>query len=578
MENKVIADMLNEIADMLTIEETKTSRFEVRAYRNASMTVGTLQEPIEGLYAKKGTRGLTELPGIGKGIASNIEEFIKTGKIRKYDDLKGKYPIDFRELTSLEGMGAKKAVALYRALKVKDIASLKKALSEHKIKGIQGFGEKSEELLKRSISLLEASKGRLLLGDALPMAESIIKKLASSNLVEKAVIAGSARRMKETVGDIDILAISKMPEKAMEFFKSMDDVQNIIVSGPTKTTVWLKIGISCDLRVIAPKSFGAAQQYFIGNREHNIELRKIAMKKGYKLNEYGLFDSRNRIVASLDERDIYGKLGLGYIPPEMREARGEIALAARHRLPKLVELSDIKGDMHTHTKETDAANSIEEMAEAAKAAGLEYFATTNHTKSLRIANGMNDRQFSEFFKKVDKLNDSNNYIPILKGAEVDILNDGSFDLKKATLREMDCVVGAIHSSFRMDKARMTNRITNAIESGLMDIFAHPTGRIINRREAYGIDLEKVAEAAERSGVALEINSSPSRMDLADTNIMLVSKYRILFAINTDAHRTSHFLFLRYGVGMARRGWLGKERILNAKPLRELIKFMQKNNR
>ena len=577
MRNKEIADIFNEIADMLSIEETATSKFEVRAYKNAALTIGTLQEPIEDIYHAGGIEALMKLPGIGKGLAEKIAEYIDRGKIEKYEGLKKKYPINFSELTQLEGMGAKRAVLLYKSLGVKDIASLSKAIEAHRIRDLPGFGDKSESQLQDSIRLYESSKGRILLGDALPIAESMINKMIKSSLFKKVVLAGSTRRMRETVGDIDILAISDKPEKCMDFFIGMDDVERAIVKGPTKTTVWLKVGTSCDLRVIKPESFGAAQQYFIGSKEHNIEVRKIAIKKGYKLNEYGLFDSKGKIISSLDEADIYKKLGMEYVPPEMREARGEIELALEHKLPKLVELSDIKGDMHTHTLETDGANTIEEMAEAVIQNGLKYFATTNHTKSLRIAHGMNDRQFAAFFKKVDALNEKlEGKITILKGAEIDILKNGSMDLDAKTIKSMDCPIGAVHSAFNMDRDSMTKRVIKAMDSGMMRIFAHPTGRVINSREGYDIDLEKIAEAAERNNVALEINSFPNRLDLNDTNILRLSKYKVLFSINTDSHRTSHFKFLRYGVGTARRGWLAKKSILNARTPKEVLEIFSSN--
>lgn len=576
MENKLIASILNEIADMLSIEETKTSKFEVRAYKNAALVIESLQDPIEEIYKKGGKKALMELPGIGKGLAEKIEEYLIKGKIEKYEELKKKYPINFFELTALEGMGAKTAILLYQKLKIKNIADLKKAIEKHRIKEVPNFGIRSEEEFKRSIELFESGKGRILLGEALPIAESIINKLLENKEVKKAVIAGSIRRMKETIGDIDLLVITEKNEKIMNYFTKMEDVQNVIVKGQTKTTVWLKAGISCDLRVIKPESFGAAQQYFIGSKEHNIELRKIALKNKFKLNEYGLFDSNDKMVSGEDEQDIYEKLGLQYIPPEMRENRGEIELAMKHKIPELVKLSDIKGDLHTHTKDSDGINSIEEMAEAAVQNKFEYFATTNHTKNLKIAHGMNESRFREFFKNVDKLNDSlGKKTRILKGAEVDILKDGSLDLGKDMLNEMDCVLGSIHSFFKMDQAEMTKRVINAIDSGLIHIFAHPTGRIINERMAYNINLDKVAEAAERNKVALEINSFPNRLDINDTNIFNVSKYKILFSIDSDAHNTSHFQFLRYGVGTARRGWLAKERILNAKPYNELIKALKK---
>ncbi len=575
MENRVIADMLDEIAAMLSIEETKTTRFEVRAYKNAALTLMSIQEPIENVYRRGGVKAIMEFPGIGPGIAGKIEEFIRTGHMKKYDELKRRYPIDFKGLLSLEGMGAKKAVTLYKRLGIRNLQDLKGAIDSHRISSIEGFGSKSEEMFSKSMRIRESSKGRILLGVGLPAAEAIVRALQESGTVSKAVIAGSTRRMKETVGDLDILAISKTPEKAMDVFTSMKDVTGVVSRGSTRSTVSLNIGVTCDLRVLPQESFGAALQYFIGNKQHNIETRTIAIKKGYKLNEYGLFTRDGRMIASDDERDIYAKLGMQYVPPEMREARGEIQLALHHKIPTLVEMSDLKGDLHTHTRETDGANTIEEMADAAQKTGFSYIATTNHTQSLRIAKGMSDRQFAAFDKKVDRLNDSLKGFRVLKGAECDILKDGSLDLSKETLRSMECVVGSVHASFRMPEREMTDRVVKAIGSGLIHILGHPTGRLINEREGFAMDLGRVAQACEDNGVALEINSWPNRLDLNDTNILLASKYKVRFSINSDAHSTAHYQMLRYGVGTARRGWLTPDRVLNTLPTDRLLKAIKR---
>ncbi|MGC8679794.1 MAG: DNA polymerase/3'-5' exonuclease PolX [Candidatus Micrarchaeia archaeon] len=573
MYNKDLEKLFNEIALMLSLEETATSKFEIRAYQKAAFTIGTLQEPIEDIYKRGGIKALMELPGIGKTIAMHIEEYIKTGKIKKYEDLKKKYPINMSELTSLTGMGAKKAIILYKKLGIKNIEDLKKAIEEHKIEKLERFGKRSEDLIKRGIEIYEKSKGRMLLGDALPIADNIVEKLSSSGLIDKIMIAGSTRRMRETVGDLDILAISSKQNEVMDFFVSLDDVDRVISKGPTKTTVWLKEGLSCDLRVLEPESFGAAVQYFTGSKEHNIELRQIAISKGYKLNEYGLFDKKGRNVGGSDEKSIYEQLGLQYIPPEMREGRGELELAKEHRIPKLVELSDIHGDLHTHTKETDGANTIEEMVAEAKKLNYEYIAITNHTKSLKVAHGMNDKQFEEFFARIDNIDFEG--IKVLKGAEVDILEDGRLDLKDKTLEDMDCVVAGVHSKLSLSEEAMTKRIIDAFETGLVNIFAHPTGRLIGTREPYKVNIEKIAEAAEKNNVVLEINSFPNRLDLNDSNILLLSKYNLKFSIDTDSHRTTHLYYMRLGVGMARRGWLTKEKIINTLEYKQLMKILKK---
>lgn len=576
MDNKTIADIFNEIADMVSIDETPTSKFEVNAYRKAALTISTTQEPIEDVYKKGGIKALMSLSGIGKGLATKIEEFINTGKIAKYEELKKRYPIDFAALTRIQGVGAKKAVALYKALGVKDLKDLKSALQHHQIRDLEGFGEKSEQLINKGIEVLASGAGRMLLGDALPVAEAIVKRLMQSGTVTSAVVAGSARRMRETVGDLDILALANKSESAIAYFTTMDSVADVVVKGPTKATVRLKFGLNCDLRVIKPESFGAALQYFTGSKEHNVQVRQIAINKSLKLNEYGLFNNKGRPVAALTEEEVYAKLGMEYIQPEIREARGEVKLAQAHKLPILVELSDIKGDMHTHTKETDGVNTVEEMAVAASNQGLSYFATTNHTKSLKVARGMNEVQFKKYFSKVDALNKKlDGKLTILKGAEVDILKDGTLDLDKQCLKTMDCVVGAVHSAFKLPESEMTARVVKALDSGLVNILAHPTGRIVNSRVAFSINLDKVCEAAERNNAALEINAFPERLDLNDTNILLASKYKLNFSIDTDSHNISHFGFMRYGVGTARRGWLTKEKIINTRDLKSIMKILAK---
>jgi DNA polymerase (family 10) len=576
MPNKELAEIFNEIADMLSVDKRPTARFEVRAYQNAAMAISSLDEDISELYKRSGTEGLMSIKGIGKGLAGKIEEYIKTGHVKKYEELKKQYPIDFANLTKIEGMGAKRAILLYQKLGIKNISDLKEAISAHKVMELEGFGEKSEQLLEKGIVMLEGSKGRLLLGDALPAAEAIIKKLNESKLVDKAIICGSTRRMKETIGDIDILVLSKEPEKVMDLFTGMKGVTSIVVKGPTKSTVWLDIGTTCDLRVIAPESFGAAMQYFTGSKEHNVEVRKIAISKGYKLNEYGLFDKDDKVISAIDEVDIYSRLGMDWIEPEMRENRGEIELAKKHKLPALVKLSDLQGDLHSHTIETDGTNTLEEMANAAISYGMKYLAVTNHTKSLKVAHGMDEKKFQEFFKRIDSLNNKlDGKLKILKGAEVDILKDGSLDLDSRTLKGMDCVVAAVHSNFNMGMNEMTARVNKALDSGNVNILAHPTGRIINEREAYKIDLRKVAEKAEENNVVLEIDAYPSRLDLNDASIFAIRDYRVKFSVDSDAHNVSHFGFLRYGVGMARRGWLQKNMVVNTMPMRSLEKLLKK---
>lgn len=573
MTNKEIADIFSEMAQIIEMDESDpTARFKFRAYQKAALTISTLQEDVKDVYEKDGIPGLRKLPGIGEALAEKIVEFIKTGKVKRYDELKKEFPIDFKNLTRINGLGPKKAVKLYKELGVRNIEELKKALDKHKIAGLEGFGQKSEEILAKGILNLEKQKGRILLGEGLPAAEAIVQKLKESGLVDDAMVAGSARRMRETVGDIDILVLSSKEEKVMDYFVKLPGVTDVISKGPTKSTVMLNLGITCDLRVIEPDSFGAAVQYFTGSRDHNVQVRTISVQMGYKLNEYGLFDKKGKIISAKSEEDIYRKLGMQWVPPEMREARGEVKLAQQNKIPKLVELDDIKGDMHTHTKESDGANTIEEMAEEAMKLGFTYLATTNHTKNLPIANGMNEEGFAKYFKKVDALNEKlDGRFKVLKGAEVDILKDGSLDLNKKCLQSMDWVGASVHTNQNLDKEAMTDRIIKALDSGLVHTLCHPTGRELLVREQYQLDIEKVFEAAERNKVALEINANPQRLDLNDTNIMAASKYKVMFSMGTDAHRTYHMRFMEYGIGTARRGWLGPDRIINTMSLKSLEK-------
>ncbi len=574
MENKKLADIFYEIAEYLSIDKEPTSRFESNAYEKAGFTIETLQEPIQEIYEKHGKEGLMQLPGIGKGLAEKIEEVIKTGEIKKYNELRKKYPIDLHSLSNIEGLGIKRAMSLYKALGVKNIEDLKKAVDEKKVRSIPRFGKKSEEAISNALKLMEARSNRFLLGHALPIAEQLVLKLDKTDLVKKIEISGSIRRMKETIGDIDILAISERPEEAIKAFTDFDDVESVVAKGNTKVTVWLKAGISCDLRVISPESFASALQYFTGSKEHNIDIRKIAISKGYKLNEYGLFNKKDVAVKCNNEADIYNMLGMDYIPPEMREDRGEIKLAQEHRIPKLIELKDIKGDLHMHTNDSDGQNTLEEMVAAGAKNKLEYIAITNHTKSLKVANGLDEKRFRALFHKIDLLNDNAKEIYILKGGEVDILKDGSLDLDKSVLDEMDIIIGAVHSGFKMDRKAMTERIINAIESGI-NILAHPTGRLINKRMPYDIDLEEIFEACKKNNTVLEINSFPDRLDLNDLNIILASRHNVMFAIDTDAHAIEHLKFLKYGIGTARRGWLTKNKVINTMPLNDLKRILKK---
>lgn len=570
MDNKRISEILEEIGDMLEVEG-KRSRFEVLAYRKAAATIETLQERAEDIYRKDGIAGLMELQGIGKGIAGGMAELIETGHMKKYDALKRSMPVDFNTLTKIQGLGAKKVYMLYKGLGIKNVEDLKIAVQKHMIMTLEGFGERSELEIGRGIELLESNSGRMLLGRALPEAEKIIAQLRESGLADRVELAGSARRMRETVGDLDILVATKNPERMADLLVSLREVDRVILRGPTKTTVLLRIGINCDLRVVGTGSFGAAMQYFVGNRDHNVKVREIAIKKGYKLNEYGLFDRSGRSIAAGDEREVYAKLGMQYMPPEMREDRGEVELSLKGRIPKLIELSDIKGDLHSHTDRSDGAYSIMDMASAAKGYGLSYLGIADHTKNERIANGMDDREFVKHFAEIDRANEKMDGIRLLKGAEIDILKDGSLDLERKTLEMMDYRLASIHTNLKMTREDMTERVVRALSSGYVDIMGHPTDRLIGSREPVNMDLDRVFEAAHDNGVIMEIDSFPERLDLGDENIIRAKEYGLLFSVGSDSHSIDHFGVLRYGIGTARRGWLLKEDVVNTLPLERLLK-------
>ncbi|MDP8012827.1 MAG: helix-hairpin-helix domain-containing protein, partial [Nanoarchaeota archaeon] len=492
MANRELVDIFNSIADMLEIEGVK---WEPQAYRKAALSILTLPEDVEEYY-KRGN--LMDIEGVGKTIASHIEEYIKTGKIKKYEELKKKYPIDFVSLGSVRGLGPKKIYALYKAIGVKTIDDLKKAVEEHKIREIPGFSEKSEENIANNLGMTgKKETNRVLLGQILDQAELFVNKLRRSGVFERVEIAGSIRRMKETIGDMDILTISKDPQKAMDYFTKLDDVKEVLVSGPTKTSVSLKLGLNCDLRVIEPNSFGSAMQYFTGNKDHNIKLRKIAISKGLKLNEYGLFMG-DKSVASRTEEEIYKKLGLEYMPPEMREDTGEIEAAQAHSLPKILEYREVLSDLHIHPKGGGGSNTIEEIAEAARKLNLKFIALTPYGPANRILGGMTDDQIIDLFEQIDEFNSKNKDLRIVKGVEVEIQKDSSFDLERSTLKKADFVLGAYHRK----TPDIAGAVIKAIQSGLISSVAHPTGRILLKDEGSGIDTDKLFEVCEKNGVYL----------------------------------------------------------------------------
>ena len=565
MSNKELSDIFYTIADILEIEGVN---WKPIAYRKAALSISTLSGDISEYY-KDGK--LEKIEGVGEGIGKKIIEYIKTGKVSKYEELKKKYPIDFNSLRQVRGLGPKKIYSLYKSLGIKNIDDLKKSISEHKIRSLEGFGEKTEaNLLETLSSVVESTEKRVPLGFMLDGAEKIVSELSESGLFKKVQIAGSTRRMRETVGDLDILASSDKPEEGMKFFSSMEEVSKVLVSGPTKTSVELKMGLNCDFRVVEDESFGSALQYFTGNKEHNIKLRKIAISKGLKLNEYGIFKGKKK-VAGESEEGVYSYLGLDYMPPEMREDTGEIEAAQTHKLPKIVEYNEILGDLHTHTNDSDGADSLEEMVSEAKRLGFKYISITNHSYNLRVSRGLDDKRFEALNKKIDSLNGRSN-VNLLKGVELEILKDGSLDLSSKTLAGMDFVIGAMHQNISKDRKENTDRLIKAIESGKLSTIAHPTGRIIGERPPIDLDLDRVFEACEKNSVMLEINGYPTRSDLPFDLVKRASNYRVKFSLGSDAHRLAHLRFIRLATAIARRGWLTRKDVINTYTYEQILKL------
>ncbi|MBZ9577450.1 DNA polymerase/3'-5' exonuclease PolX [Patescibacteria group bacterium] len=580
MRNQELAKIFYDIANYLEMEEVA---FKPYAYQKVAITLESLEEDVEEIYKKGGLKGLEEIPGVGKNIALKIEEYLKTGRIKFYEKLKKKTPINLEEMITVEGMGPRKVKILYQKLGIKNLKDLEKAAKSHKIAPLFGFGEKTEKNILEGIAFLKKSKGRFLLGDIMPVVKEVSEELKGLKEVKEISVAGSVRRMKETIGDVDFLIISKNPKKVMDFFVSLPDVIKIWSKGPTKSSVRMKNGFDMDLRVVPAKSYGSALQYFTGSKEHNIATRRIAIAKGLKLNEYGVFKG-SKMIAGRTEKEVYKTIGLPLMPPEMRENEGEIEAALRQArgrpngLPKIIGYDDIRGDLHCHSDWDGGTNSIKEMAEAAIVQGYEYLGIADHTKFLRIEHGLNERQLSQQRKEIEKLNSKfkiqNSKFRVLQGCEANIMNDGSIDIKDEALKKLDYVIAGVHSSMKMEKEKMTERIIKAMKNPNVDIISHPTGRIIKRRDEYQVDFEKILRAARELGTILEINSSPDRLDLKDVYIRRVKEVGVKMVINTDSHHRDQLRFIRFGIAQARRGWAEKKDIINTQSLSELLKFFR----
>ncbi len=576
MKNQEIAKIFYEIANFLKAKEIP---FKPYAYQRAAIFLSGLEENIDDIYKKGGIKALVAMPGIGESIAKKIVEYLKSGRIRYYEKLKKKTPIKMEELTAIEGVGPKMAEKLYRKLGIRNLQDLAKAAKEHKIRELPGFKEKSERNILEGIRFLKKSQGRFLLGEILPVVEEILVKLRKQKAVERADVCGSIRRRKETIGDADFLVISEKPKAVIDYFISFPEVVKVYAQGSTKAMVMLENNLHVDLRVIPRRSYGAALQYFTGSKEHNIALRKIAQSKGLKLNEYGLFAGK-KAIASRTEKEIYQKLGMQFIPPEMREDRGEIELALQGKLPKIVSLNLIKGDLHCHTEWNGGKNSIEEMAQEAMGIGYQYLGISDHTIALKIEHGLDAQKLAQQRKEIDKLNkkfrDAGQKFVILQGCEANILKNGSLDIPESALEKLDYVIAGVHSSLNLPEKEMTERIIKAIQNPLVNIIAHPTGRILKFREQYKINFLKVLQTAKAAKTVLEINSQPKRLDLNDQNIQMARTLGVKMIIDTDAHQKDQMHYMTLGVSQARRGWATSNDIVNTYPLGALLSVLRKS--
>lgn len=571
MINLQLARIFYEISEYLAMDEIP---FKPQAYEKAARILESLSEDAKEIYKQGGFQALKEIPGVGESIAEKIEEFIKTGKVKYHVELKKKCPVDLEHLTAVEGLGPKLIKTLYQKLGVKNLSDLEKAAEAQKIEKLPRFGPKIQENILRGIEFLKGGQGRLLLGYALPLAQKIEKRLEEFKEVKEVTVAGSLRRRKETIGDFDILVVSEKPQKVMEYFCSMPEVEKILAQGETRSSVHLYLGLDADLRVVAPKSFGSALQYFTGSKDHNIKTRKIAQDKKLKLNEYGVFRGQKQIAGKTEE-EVYEALGLKYIEPEMREDQGEIEASLEGRLPNLVELKDIKGDLQMHSTWSDGAYSIKEMALAAKKLGHDYIAITDHAGHLHIAHALSEKDILRQWREIDALNKTLKGIKILKGIEVDLDDQGQPELSDKLLARFDLVLGSVHSKLRQPKSEMTKRLITAMKNSHVDIIAHPTGRILQRREEITIDLKEVIKAAKKTGTILEINAYPERLDLNDRNIRQAVEEGVKLSIGTDAHSINQLAYWELGVSQARRGWAEKKDIINTLGYSELLKLLKK---
>ncbi len=569
MKNQQIAKIFNELAQLLELKNE--SIFRIRAYRRAAQNIADFSKDV----AMCSEEELMQLPGIGKDLAAKIKEYCETGKVAAHEKMIKEIPSGVLDLSRIPGLGPKTAKMFYEQLKIRSIEELEAQARAGKLAGLRGIQKKTEENIIKGIEQLSHATGRHLIGRVIPLADDIMRRLKEGAPVGKIAVAGSIRRWKETVKDVDILTTSQEPEKVMDLFVKLPHVIRVLAQGPTKSSVITDNGIQADLRVVEEDSFGAALQYFTGSKQHNIRLREMAVKAGLKINEYGVFkEPGDRKIGGVNEEDVYKALNLPYIPPELREDTGEIDAALEGRLPDLITLEDIKGDLHVHTKWSDGRHDLGTLVEAARKKGYQYIAITDHTKGLGVTHGLDEARLAEEERLIDDANKKLSGFRILKGTEIDIRSDGKLDLPGTALAGLDIVVASIHSGFKQSREQITERILSAIRNPYVNVIAHPTGRLIGERDAYAVDMEAILKEAAKYGVAMEVNAYPQRLDLSDGHLRMAKEYGVQIMINTDTHITNHFDYMTYGVSIARRGWVEEKDVLNALPYERLIESLK----
>jgi DNA polymerase (family X) len=573
MQNRDLAAVFEEMADILEIKGDNP--FRIRSFRRVADAIRSLNFSVSAAFPQEVSK-VRAVPGIGEGTIRKLTEILSTGRCQELEQLRSEIPASMLPMLRLQGLGPKRIQLIWETLRIGTLDQLEAAARAHKLQSVPGMGEKTETAILKSIEDYRLQEGRYRLDQALQASQAVAQYMESQSVVDRVAIAGSLRRRRETIGDVDILVSSAGPTEAARRFVAYPGVRSVQAAGETKASIVLSGGLQVDLRVVDASSFGAALQYFTGSKEHNVMIRERAKRLGYKVSEYGVFRlADNAKLAGANEEDVYSLLGLQYIPPELRENRGEIEAAETSRLPRLIELADIRGDLHMHTDASDGADTVLAMAEAGLSAGYEYIAITDHSKALSMIGGLDEQALVRLCEQIDRINAENPGLQILKGIEVDILADGDLDLSNEVLDQLDVVVASIHSRFNLAGPEMTHRICRALENPRVNILAHPTGRLLLRREPYSVDLQEIFKVAIENRVALELNSYPDRLDLKDTHCRMAKDAGVMLSINTDSHSARMLRHIGYGVDTARRGWISANDVVNTRPLIELRRLLRK---